>query len=155
MQKYNPYIISLLFVLSFLLLAFTLHYHAGSAINTQQIDSTEIAATVEMTNTMKFNPDTVIIKNGQTVQWKNSSLLAHSVTGDPSQATIKGSATLPKGADSFDSGMMDPDQTYQHTFSLPGTYQYFCIPHEGAKMYGWIIVEELSKNNHTSKIIIK
>ena len=98
-------------------------------------------ATVEMSNTMKFTPDTVQIKKGETVKWGNTSLIVHSVTGDPSQATIQGSAKLPDNAQPFDSGMMDPKQSFTHTFKVPGTYQYFCIPHEGVKMYGWIIVE--------------
>ncbi len=98
------------------------------------------AAVVEMTNTMKFTPDTVRIKKGQTVKWVNTSLLAHSVTADPEKSAIEGSVELPKGAPSFDSGMLDPEQTFQHTFNTTGTYQYFCIPHEGAKMYGWVIV---------------
>ncbi len=103
----------------------------------QNVDPT---VTIEMTNTMKFTPDTVRIESGQTVKWKNTSLLAHSVTGDPSKASIEGSAQLPNGAKPFDSGMMDPKQTFTHTFTVSGTYKYFCIPHEGAKMYGWVIV---------------
>jgi plastocyanin len=98
------------------------------------------AAVVEMTNTMKFTPDTVRITKGQTVKWNNTSLLAHSVTADPAKSTIDGSVQLPDGAKSFDSGMLDPKQTFQHTFNKTGTYQYFCIPHEGAKMFGWVIV---------------
>ena len=97
---------------------------------------------VGMTNDMKFTPDTVRIEVGETVEWKNSSLLAHSVTADPSKSTIQGSAQLPDGAKPFDSGMMDPEQSYSHTFNTAGTFKYFCIPHEGAKMYGWVLVEE-------------
>lgn len=101
----------------------------------------EPAVTVGMTNTMKFTPDTVRIETGETVLWENTSLLAHSVTGDPSESTVKGSAELPKDAEPFNSGILDPEDTFRHTFKEPGTYQYFCIPHEGAKMYGWVIVE--------------
>lgn len=100
------------------------------------------AAVVEMTNTLKFTPDTVRITKGQTVKWNNTSLLAHSVTADPDKSILEGSVMLPKGADSFDSGMLDPKQTFTHTFNTAGSYQYFCIPHEGAKMYGWVIVLE-------------
>ena len=100
------------------------------------------AAVVGMTNTMKFTSDTVRIKKGETVKWNNSSLLAHSVTADPAKSTVEGSVQLPDGAKSFDSGMLDPEQTFQHTFNKAGTYQYFCIPHEGTKMYGWVIVTE-------------
>lgn len=101
----------------------------------------EPAATVEMTNTMKFTPDTVWIESGETVLWKNTSLLVHSVTGDPSVSSIQGTASLPNDAKAFNSGMMDPKEQFRHTFKVPGTYQYFCIPHEGAKMYGWVIVD--------------
>ncbi|MDZ7720525.1 MAG: plastocyanin/azurin family copper-binding protein [Balneolaceae bacterium] len=102
----------------------------------------EPAATVGMTNTMKFTPDTVRIDVGETVEWTNSSLLAHTVTGDPSKAAIEGSVQLPEGSKAFDSGMLSPDQTFTHTFKKAGTYKYFCIPHEATKMYGWVIVEE-------------
>lgn len=107
-----------------------------------ETNSFEPAATVGMTNTMKFTPDTVRIRVGETVEWTNSSLLAHTVTGDPSEAAIEGSAQLPDGTSAFDSGMLSPDQTFTHTFKVAGTYKYFCIPHEATKMYGWVIVEE-------------
>lgn len=105
------------------------------------LNDTNPAATVEMTNTLKFTSDTVRIPAGQTVRWKNSSLLVHSVTADPSEATMEGSVTLPDGAEPFDSGLMDPEETFEHTFKKPGTYTYFCIPHEAAKMRGTVIVE--------------
>jgi plastocyanin len=28
----------------------------------------------------------------------------------------------------------------RHTFDVPGTYQYFCIPHEMAGMTGTVVV---------------
>lgn len=108
---------------------------------TREYDTAEPADTVGMTNTMKFKADTVRINVGETVMWENSSLLAHSVTADPSESTIDESAELPEGAEPFNSGMMDPEETFSHTFEVPGTYKYFCIPHEGAKMVGWVIVE--------------
>ena len=101
----------------------------------------EPAAVVGMTNSLKFDPDTVRIKVGETVRWKNSSLLVHSVTGDPTKETKESSVSLPDGAKPFDSGLMDPEQTFEHTFTVAGTYQYFCIPHE-AMMTGVVIVEE-------------
>jgi plastocyanin len=30
--------------------------------------------------------------------------------------------------------------SYQHTFDIAGTYEYFCIPHEGAGMIGTVEV---------------
>lgn len=99
------------------------------------------AATVEMTNSLEFTPDTVVIRTGQSVHWKNTSLLVHTVTGDPAKETKEISASLPDGAQPFDSGNLDPEETFQHTFTVPGTYGYFCIPHEAA-MRGVVIVKE-------------
>jgi plastocyanin len=98
------------------------------------------AAVVGMTNMLKYTPDTVRVQAGETVRWENSSLIMHTVTADPGEATLDGSVQLPDAAEPFDSGNLDPDETFEYTFETPGTYQYFCIPHEGAKMYGWVIV---------------
>lgn len=137
-----PTTLILLFLFVVLSGSFYAEYSSGQNSGIQQINSNDPAATVEMTNTMKFVPDTVRIKVGDTVEWINTSLLAHTVTGDPSEAAIEGSAALPDGAKTFNSGMLDPEETFTHTFEIKGTYQYFCIPHEGAKMIGWVIVEE-------------
>lgn len=109
----------------------------------KNIDSSgpEPAVKIGMTNTMKFDPDTVTIEAGQTVLWENTSLLAHSVTADPEKATLEGSVSLPDKAEPFNSGIMDPEETFVHTFKHPGKYVYFCIPHEGAKMIGVVIVK--------------
>lgn len=117
------------------------HDKTDAAISNENISQSP-AAVVEMTNTMKFTPDTVHITKGETVKWKNTSLLAHSVTGDPAKSTVEGSAQLPQGGQPFNSGMLDPKQSFQHTFKTTGTYQYFCTPHEGAKMFGWVIVSK-------------
>lgn len=99
------------------------------------------AATVGMTNTLSFDPDTVRIETGQTVRWKNTSVIVHTVTADPAEATMEESVRLPDDASPFGSGNLDPKATFTHTFETPGTYRYFCIPHEGTKMYGTVIVE--------------
>jgi plastocyanin len=97
-------------------------------------------AVVRMTNTLRFEPDTVRVSPGGTVEWRNTSLLVHTVTGDPAKATLEGSAWLPEGAEPFDSGNLEPEAAFRHTFTVPGSYGYFCIPHEGAKMKGVVIV---------------
>lgn len=99
------------------------------------------AETVGMTSTLEFTPDTVRIAVGKTVRWKNSSMIVHTVTADPKKATKEESVRLPEGASAFDSGNLDPEATFKHTFTVPGTYRYFCVPHEGTKMYGTVIVE--------------
>lgn len=104
-------------------------------------ETAPIAATVEMTNTLRFVPDTVRIPAGSGVRWKNTSMLVHTVTADPAEATLSGSVHLPPGASPFDSGNLAPGDSFQHTFTVPGEYVYFCQPHEGAKMRGVVLVE--------------
>lgn len=99
-------------------------------------------ATVTMSNQLKFSPGTVHIKVGQTVTWKNSSDLVHTVTLDPSAAAKKEDVKLPEGAETFNSGDIKPGATFSHTFTVPGEYQYVCIPHELAGMMGRVVVEK-------------
>jgi len=129
-------------ILSTALISFIIHYENVTAVDGDHKKFTlEPTVVVEMTNTIKFTPDTVQIQAGDTVRWENTSMVVHSVTGDPSLEMVQGSAEIPDQADTFNSGMMDPDESYEHVFNVPGTYKYFCIPHEGTKMYGWVIVE--------------
>ena len=103
--------------------------------------ATDPAVVVGMTNTMTYTPDTVRVEVGETVRWENSSAVMHTVTADPEEAFKDGSVALPDGASTFNSGNMDPGQTFEHTFETPGTYRYFCIPHEAVGMQGTVIVE--------------
>ncbi len=98
------------------------------------------AATIGMTNTLSFTKDTVRVEVGETVRWKNNSVIVHTVTADPEEATMDESMRLPEGAASFHSGNLEPDETFEYTFETPGRYRYFCVPHEAA-MRATVIVE--------------
>ncbi len=98
-------------------------------------------AVVRMTNRLQFLPDTVRIRVGQAVRWENTSALIHTVTADPSRAVRAASVVLPDGAAPFNSGDIRPEEAWTRVFTVPGTYKYFCIPHELAGMVGWVIVE--------------
>jgi len=100
---------------------------------------------VIMTNTNKFDPDRAVIEIGQTVLWKNTSEVAHTVTADPAKAKNKDDCNLPADAKPFDSGMISPGKTYSQTFTVPGTYKYFCIPHETMGMTGQVIVKPATR----------
>jgi len=97
---------------------------------------------VVMTDQLTFKPEVLQIQAGETVTWVNESVIAHTATADPDKATKAASVSLPEGAETFDSGMLDKGESYSHTFTQPGRYHYFCVPHEGAKMYGVIEVQE-------------
>ncbi len=96
---------------------------------------------VTMTTTLRFDPDPVRVRAGQTVVWRNTSPVIHTVTADPARAARPGNVRLPDGAAAFHSGDMRPGAVYRRTFTVPGEYAYICVPHELAGMVGRIIVE--------------
>ncbi|WP_227354211.1 cupredoxin domain-containing protein [Haladaptatus salinisoli] len=98
-----------------------------------------------------FNPRKFEVKAGETVVWTNTDMRRHSVT-----AYQDG---IPDGAEYFASGgfdseqaarkawqkgrgTIDPNLTFEHTFEVPGSYSYFCIPHEVDGMSGTVVVTE-------------
>jgi plastocyanin len=100
------------------------------------------AVVVDMTGSLLvFEPASIKVKAGQTVMWKNSSREVHTVTADDRRAVDAKDVELPKGAKRFDSGFLNPGQTYEQTFRTPGTYRYVCTLHEAQHMIGQIIVK--------------
>ena len=100
-----------------------------------------VAAVVQMTNLLDFNPREVVIQVGETVEWQNASLFTHTVTADATLARDPTNVELPPGAQPFHSGDIRQDGTFRFTFSVPGTYRYVCLPHERLGMVGVVIVE--------------
>jgi len=97
---------------------------------------------VSMRNNPKaiFSPATVNVKVGDTVKWTNPGIITHTVTCDPAAAVDKANEVLPEGVAPFDSGNMEQDGTYSHTFTTKGTYKYFCKLHEAMGMVGTVVV---------------
>lgn len=88
-----------------------------------------------------FAPETVRVRQGDTVEWRNTSPLRHTVTADPAKADDPASVALPDGAEPFDSGRIEAGGIYRRQFTVPGTYRYFCIPHEDMGMVAMLVVE--------------
>lgn len=88
-----------------------------------------------------FEPGTVTIKVGDTVEWRNVGNEVHHATTDPSMAINCGDVGSPAGAEPFDSGFLKPGATFSHTFKVAGTYRYACAVHETSGMIGKIVVE--------------
>src|SRR5258708_12785650 len=102
--------------------------------------ASDVAAVVEMTNGLAFQPDAVRIKPGEAVEWRNRSLFTHTVTDDPARAKDAGDAQLPDGAQSF-SAQVGPGEVYRHSFAVPATYTYFCMPHPPCRIHAQSIPE--------------
>jgi len=89
-----------------------------------------------------FEPARITIKPGDTVEWKNTGNQLHHVTTDPSAALKKSDVATPPGAKPFDSGFLKPGESFNQTFSVPGTYRYTCAVHEAKGMNGEVVVQK-------------
>ncbi|ABX13339.1 cupredoxin domain-containing protein [Nitrosopumilus maritimus] len=76
-----------------------------------------------------YIPSVITISAGESVTWVNEDSAFHSVTS--------GFYDAPQ--DLFDSGHMDPFDSYTLTFDEPGTIDYYCTLHPW--MEGQVIVE--------------
>ncbi len=92
-------------------------------------DSGGGTATVDMQNIV-FAPTTLTVAVGTTVTWVNKDVVGHTVT--PTDSGQWGTAG--SGDDPAD-WMMEGDR-WSHTFSKPGTYQYYCLPHASQRADG-------------------
>ena len=86
-----------------------------------------------------FDPKVVHIHAGQTVEWRNTALITHNVSDDKAKAMNPADASIPDGATPFDSGDLKAGNVYSQTFTVPGTYKYFCKHHEDDMMLGIVI----------------
>jgi plastocyanin len=101
------------------------------------------AKTVTVTMTDKppvYVPQKLTIPVGTTVEWDNNAKTLHDVTTDADSVQKPSDVALPPGAQSFDSGFMQPGTNWSYTFTVPGHYKYTCIPHEKDGMVGEIDV---------------
>jgi plastocyanin len=104
------------------------------------------AVEVRMTVQLRFEPPAVTIRTGETVTWINDSPLPHTATDDPEKNPVAEAfpeyALRPACAAPWDSGLLQPGQSFSHTFDVPGDYAYFCIPHVLSGMRGTIDVRD-------------
>ncbi|WP_332899228.1 cupredoxin domain-containing protein [Haladaptatus sp. CMSO5] len=96
----------------------------------------------------KFTPKTLTVDAGTTVTFDNDSEVGHTVTAYeqkiPDDAAYFASGDFESetaARKDVNGGLIEPGDTYTHTFEVPGRYDYFCIPHEGTGMKGTISVE--------------
>jgi plastocyanin len=64
-----------------------------------------------------FSPRTIRISAGTSLTWSNDGGEQHTVTSDDGST--------------FDSGTLDPGDTFGFTFETPGSYPYSCAIHGG------------------------
>ena len=86
--------------------------------------------TVKMVETA-FEPDRITVPAGTTVTWDNTSLSRHTVTAE--------GGTFDSGSDP--AKWLQSGQKFSFTFTAPGTFNYYCLPHQQLGMVGTVIVE--------------
>jgi plastocyanin len=64
----------------------------------------------------EFQPKELTVKAGTTVTWNNDANSSHTVTADDG---------------SFESPTLGGGATFNHKFTRPGTYRYYCAFHGG------------------------
>jgi len=104
-------------------------------------------ATVEMLNklgkrSMVFSTEIVKINSGDTVFWKATDK-GHNV-----QFISKNG--VPEGVEKFKSKI---NKDTEYTFTIPGIYAYWCVPHKTMGMIGFVIVgDDLSNLDSIKKV---
>lgn len=87
-----------------------------------------------------FDPIGLSIEPGQTVRWTNRDEgNAHTATAYHPDNHDR-MRRIPKSARSWDSDYLLPGESFSVTLTVPGIYDYYCIPHEHAGMVGRIVV---------------
>jgi len=79
---------------------------------------------------LQFNPLMRTVSPGATVTWRNIEEIEHTVTSGTSGTPT----TL------FESGVIEQDSAFQHTFDTAGTYSFFCRLHPET-MQGTVVVQ--------------
>jgi plastocyanin len=85
----------------------------------QQAGSVAPATAWVTIQALKYLPETIEIRKGETVEWDNKDLTPHTVTFQSSG--------------DVDSGSIDPGMSWSHAFTQAGSYPYFCTFHPEMK----------------------
>ncbi len=90
---------------------------SGIASQTQPAAGASTNGQVTMKG-MRFQPSELAVHPGETVEFKNEDIFAHTVTADDG---------------SFDSGLIQPGSSWKMTVQRAGTLAYHCKPHPNMK----------------------
>jgi plastocyanin len=123
------------------------HAHAGSADSAGATapgaasqPAGAAVVTITLTDEFTFQPTSATVPVGGTVRWLNKSGDTHTVSNDPKSASDPKNVSTPAGATTFNSDQIRPGGSFEHRFTVPGTYKYVCEPHEEMGMKGTITV---------------
>jgi plastocyanin len=85
-----------------------------SAASTGESGTDNQVTIVGIKHSKSFSPNPIDVKVGDTVTWTNDHREGHTVTSTSSE---------------FNSGDIQPGQTFRHTFDKTGSFDYYCVIH--------------------------
>ena len=120
----------------------------GGALATLTMQGRLLAApveTVEMRGTARgdhvwFSPRGLAVAPGTTVRFVNRDKGNSHTSTAYHPAFFDRKRRIPKAAQPWDSDYLLPDESFEVTLTVPGVYDYYCVPHEMAGMAGRIVV---------------
>jgi plastocyanin len=83
---------------------------------TQSTSDAAVATNTVAIKNFAFDPAVITVKAGTTVTWTNSDQDPHTVTSDGKAGPLN-------------SKPLNQGDTYQYTFTVPGTFSYLCTIH--------------------------
>src|SRR5215471_21051083 len=99
------------------------HASAGLPANSQSASTKTVTVVIRG---FKFDPGTVTVNQGDTVEWKNEDIVPHTATEDVAKPA-------------FDSGTIQIGAMWRYVARNKGTYNYTCTFHPN--MEGKLIVQ--------------
>jgi plastocyanin len=127
-RKPNPESVTLVLLAALALIAaagFSSHASAGRPTNSGSVPPQVVTVVIRG---FKFEPATVTVNAGDTVEWKNDDIVPHTATedSDPQKPA-------------FDSGTIQTGAAWRYVARKKGTYNYICTLHPNMK--GKLIVQ--------------
>jgi len=88
-----------------------------------------------------FDPIGLYVEPGATVRWIVRENVHTATAYHPRNDSHP--LRIPEGAVPWDSGfLVHPDDHFDVTLTVPGVYDYYCMPHEAVGMVGRIVVRQ-------------
>ncbi len=87
---------------------------------------------------LTFDPETVRVKNGQTVTWVGGDNITHVLVEGTYQVGNDGLRTEQTDDKAFNLRLTKKGQQVSHTYDKPGSFTYYCTIHHG--MNGTVVV---------------